>query len=95
MVPPKCNIPPTERGVNRLKEFVSKPSQPLSKPTTSKFLEQAIRTTPRIAAFMPGASPPLVTTPIIFTITPSYRQAHGTVLAFLFNFEKTCWLGVH
>ncbi len=59
-------MPPTERGVRRLKELVSSPAHPLSNPMTSNPLEQATRVAARMAAFIPGASPPEVTIPIVF-----------------------------
>ncbi len=60
-------MPPTVRGVRRLKELVNSPAHPLSNPITSKFFEQATRVAARMAAFIPGASPPEVTIPIVFT----------------------------
>ncbi len=44
------------------------PSQPRSNPKTVSPLEWAILVTARMAAFMPGASPPVVITPIVFVI---------------------------
>jgi hypothetical protein len=61
-------MPPTLRGFRRLNVFVNNPSQPLSKPMTSRFFEWAIRVTARMAAFIPGASPPEVTTPMVFNV---------------------------
>jgi hypothetical protein len=75
MVPPNCIMPPTERGVNLLNVLVNNPSQPLSKPKICLPFECAIRVTARIAAFIPGASPPGVTTPIIFNNSTSLFKA--------------------
>jgi hypothetical protein len=76
-VPPNWIIPPTERGLSSLKVFVNNPSQPLSKPKTLKPFEYAKRTMARMAAFIPGASPPLVTTPILFKSRPSPNLANN------------------
>src|SRR5699024_4126954 len=43
----------------------SRPAYPLIIPLTFSPLLMATRTTARIAAFMPGASPPLVSTPMV------------------------------
>ncbi len=44
------------------------PSQPRSNPKTVSPFAWAILVTARMAAFMPGASPPVVITPIVFVI---------------------------
>jgi hypothetical protein len=49
------------------KSLLISPCQPLRIPTHSIPHEIALRTTARTAAFIPGASPPLVSTPILFT----------------------------
>ena len=51
----------------RTKSLEMRPFQPLRMPTQSMPRLMAERTTARRAAFMPGASPPLVSTPIRFT----------------------------
>ena len=55
-----------------MNEFVIRPSQPLLKPNTLNFRDEAIRTTPLMAAFIPGASPPVVTKPILFNHHPPF-----------------------
>ena len=42
------------------------PLNPCEKPTTSSWCWDAVNTRARIAAFMPGASPPEVKMPILF-----------------------------
>ena len=51
----------------RTKSLEMRPFQPLRMPTQSMPRLAAERTTARTAEFMPGASPPLVRTPIRFT----------------------------
>ena len=48
------------------KSLLIRPFQPRRIPTHSMPDPTAVRTTARTAAFMPGASPPLVRTPILF-----------------------------
>ena len=69
MVPPCWMMPPTLRGVIRRYWFVKSPSQPRSKPRTQTPFECAILVTARMAAFIPGASPPEVTIPKVLTNT--------------------------
>jgi hypothetical protein len=68
-------MPLTERGVNSMKVFVISPSQPRLKPKTLMPLKAAILVTARMAAFIPGASPPVVTTPILLnSLTLQYYR---------------------
>ena len=66
MVPPSWMMPPTLLGVKWRKLSLIRPSQPRSKPMTCRPFEWAMRVTARMAAFMPGASPPVVITPMVF-----------------------------
>jgi len=82
IVPPRCKIPPTDSQVISL--IISPPSTipwyPSLIPYTSIPRSRATRTTDLIAAFMPGASPPLVRIPILF-ITRFLLQ-HGLSLPY-------------
>ena len=51
----------------RIKSLLIRPFHPLRMPMQSMPRPRAERTTARMAAFIPGASPPLVKTPIRFT----------------------------
>ena len=56
------------------KSLLMRPFQPRRMPMHSTFRPSAVRTTARTAGFMPGASPPLVRTPMrltCFSITGS------------------------
>ena len=64
-VPPRCKIPPTSRGPIVLNSPLRSPSYPCITPITFMLLASAVRTTARMAAFIPGASPPEVRTPIV------------------------------
>src|SRR5450631_3062248 len=75
MVPPRWMMPPTSRAPKRYKSPEIKPAYPCRTPKTSQPLASPVRTTARMAAFMPGASPPLVSTAILFMVSPSYPLA--------------------
>ena len=65
IVPPRCRIPWTDAGVSSRTSPSITPRQPLRNPRTSNPCTSiAVRTTARIAAFRPGASPPAVRTPM-------------------------------
>ena len=68
IVPPRERMCPTLVGVSRVKSALIKPCQPLRMPMHSMPQAAAVRTTARMAGFMPGASPPLVNTPILLTL---------------------------
>ena len=70
---PRSSTPPTSESPSGRKQPLSSPSKPCSMPTTSQPLAMAERTTARTAAFMPGASPPLVSTAILRTLS---HRAH-------------------
>ena len=58
-------MPPTLRGVKCLNLLLITPSHPRSNPITCIPFECAMRVAALIAAFIPGASPPVVTTPMV------------------------------
>ena len=66
-------VPPVWIISDTVRLFISKisssksPAKPRRIPFTFNPFEIPVRTTARIAAFIPGASPPLVKTPIVFT----------------------------
>ena len=64
IVPPLSMIWLTLVAPSCTKSLVIRPFQPLRMPTHSMPQSWAVRTTARTAAFIPGASPPLVSTPI-------------------------------
>ena len=64
MVPPRLMMWLTLGPSSRTKSLLIRPVQPRRMPMHSMPLPTAVRTTARTAAFMPGASPPLVRTPI-------------------------------
>ena len=64
MVPPLSMIWLTLEASSGTKSLVMRPFQPRRMPTHPMPQSDALRTTARTAAFMPGASPPLVSTPI-------------------------------
>src|SRR5439155_1702669 len=64
IVPPRCRMLATPARVSGWSSPASRPAYPRRMPITSSFRPRAWRTTARIAAFIPGASPPLVRTPI-------------------------------
>src|ERR1051325_10537682 len=59
-------FPPTSRAARRSRTPATTPAKPLRTPNTSQPLASAPRVTARTAAFIPGASPPLVSTAIFF-----------------------------
>src|SRR5262245_46979755 len=62
----------------RLNEFILPlkiPAKPWEMPTTSRLDVIAVRTTARMAAFIPGASPPDVITPIFLSMLVSAELA--------------------
>ena len=63
-VPPKLIIPETERWSSNFISSLINPQYPRDTPITSNLLFIAQRTTALIAAFIPGASPPVVKTAI-------------------------------
>src|ERR687895_1550265 len=65
-VPPCCTMPPTSRALRGSRALATRPAKPLRTPNTSQPWASAPRVTARTAAFMPGASPPLVKTAIFF-----------------------------
>ena len=70
IVPPRCRILPTSRGPSGMKSCLINPAKPCRTPKTSAPWKRARRVTARIAAFMPGASPPLVRSAIRFISAP-------------------------
>src|ERR1035437_3682380 len=62
IVPPCWMIPPTSRGPSGTSSPPRRPAKPWRTPETVHPCAMPARTTARIAAFMPGASPPLVRT---------------------------------
>ena len=82
IVPPRERIWPTLVLESFTKSLLIRPCQPLRMPMHSMPLAIAVRTTARTAAFMPGASPPLVRTPILLIfsmLTPPIVYAHEAV----------------
>src|SRR5262245_20285399 len=67
-VPPDWMMPPTLRAWNASKRSSRRPEYPFRTPNTSQPCARAPRVTARTAAFMPGASPPLVRTAIFFKL---------------------------
>ena len=66
MVPPRCSTFETERMfISDISPLIN-PLYPLRIPMTCIFFLIAVLTTARTAAFIPGASPPLVKTPMTF-----------------------------
>ena len=65
-VPPNWMTPPTSRARSRTRLPKIRPSYPSRTPNIFISLSHPARTTARIAAFIPGASPPLVKTAIRF-----------------------------
>src|SRR5262249_35952397 len=78
-VPPCWMMPPTSRAARRSMAPDTSPAKPLRTPNTSQPLASAPRVTARTAAFIPGASPPLVRTAIFFKpdILKLGRPEHG------------------
>jgi len=64
-VPPRSRTPPTVRLSRAITSPSMSPRKPQLKPITRHCLKIARRATARTAAFMPGESPPLVSTPIV------------------------------
>src|SRR3954471_5413506 len=66
MVPPCCTMPPTSRAASGRRGAGTRPrlapAEPLCTPNPPPPLASAPRVTARTAAFIPGASPPLVRT---------------------------------
>ncbi len=72
MVPPLCIISATEeRFISNISPLI-KPLYPCLIPITLKLLYIPVLTTALMAAFIPGASPPLVNTPMVFILFPLY-----------------------
>ena len=67
MVPPLLMMWLTLEEFSGTKSLVMRPFQPRRMPMQLMPRLMEARTTARTAAFMPGASPPLVRTPILFT----------------------------
>ena len=59
-------MPLTARLPSGMKAPFNRPLKPPLTPKTSSPLSRPARTTVRMAAFIPGASPPLVNTAILF-----------------------------
>jgi hypothetical protein len=71
--------------------FCTKPEYPEYTPKTWMFEVRAVRTTERMAAFMPGASPPLVSTAIFLSgafdiLVPLYRPKNKKDQSFDWSF---------
>src|ERR1051326_9076507 len=70
-------MPPTSRALSGRNCPSISPCQPWSMPSTVIPRSSALRVTARIAAFMPGASPPLVRTAICFMCPGSWSCARN------------------
>src|SRR5450830_2051384 len=70
IVPPCWMIPPTSRGPSGVNSPPRSPAKPCRTPQTLHPSARPARTTARIAAFMPGASPPLVRTAMLLIVSP-------------------------
>ena len=91
MVPPFCTISDTLIVSISTISSSNKPAYPRRIPFTFSPLDNPARTTARIAAFIPGASPPLVNTPIVFTAFSDitvYLQS-SFIVRYLQNFFNT------
>src|SRR3954466_8067415 len=65
-VPPIWMMPPTSRAASGSRLLASSPAKPLRRAKPPQPRARPPRVTARTAAFMPGASPPLVRTAIFF-----------------------------
>ena len=72
IVPPRCRIPLTSLEPRAKRLSCRSPVYPCRMPWTSQSLATPVRTTDRMAAFIPGASPPLVSTAIRFISSPAF-----------------------
>ena len=63
-VPPRPRMPPTSRAPERLDRALDQAGVAVAHAEDLPALVDAVRTTARMAAFIPGASPPLVSTAI-------------------------------
>ncbi len=91
MVPPQEIILLTLRDVMGINSPLINPSYPRSTPTTSIPSKTAFLTTLLIAAFIPGASPPEVKTPIfliLFFIVLLFSRPY-TLVIYISNFIIT------
>src|ERR1039458_3654350 len=70
IVPPCWMMPPTSRGPSGESSPPRSPAKPCRTPQTLHPSAIPARTTARIAAFMPGASPPLVRTAMLLIVSP-------------------------
>jgi len=78
IVPPRRMMPPTEDFVRGIPSPSRSPSYPLRMPITSTPRKIAVRVTARTAAFIPGESPPLDSTAILFIpFPPRLRTCFG------------------
>ena len=77
MVPPRLMMRLTLELSMGMMSPLMRPFQPLRMPTHSIPRPTAERTTARMQAFMPGASPPLVSTPILFTAFSIFMTPFG------------------
>ena len=92
IVPPRWMISDTLCASISMISSCKSPAYPRLIPLTFLPLAIACRTTARMAAFIPGASPPLVKTPIVCTsfaiVTSSYNLIHSLDLySNIFFFE--------
>lgn len=65
-MPPRCNV--LHFGVKLLNVIIDKPLVPPISPITLRPLYIAVRVTARMARFIPGASPPEVSTLILYLV---------------------------
>ncbi len=77
IVPPLCSTPPTSRGPSSWNFPLMRPSYPPRTPYTSHPNDRPVRVTARIAAFIPGASPPLVRTAILFISASHHTNSYN------------------
>src|SRR5450759_4395383 len=77
IVPPCWMMPPTSRGPSGESSPPRSPAKPWRTPKTLQPCANAARTTARIAAFMPGASPPLVRTAMLLILSPFIPRSGG------------------
>src|SRR5664280_280596 len=77
IVPPCWMMPPTSRGPSGESSPPRSPAKPWRTPKTLQPCAIPARTTARIAAFMPGASPPLVRTAMLLILPPFLPRSGG------------------
>src|SRR5262245_8735690 len=86
-------IPPTSRAVRCAISPATSPSKPIWTPYISQPWNMPVRTIARTAAFIPGASPPLVNTAIFLFIEPSMccfalKLTHAMMIASASQLEE-------